>query len=117
MTLMDLLVKYKPANADQAASSRQRLHSQIVPIGLSGLQPLELQSRVLHAILECIKAKKDWMHLALYVVPVCVEQLAAYASFCMESYNHKKVPVKNLPDLRPYFRMFGTCLSVFIDIF
>ena len=107
ITLMELLMKYKPPNPDQAASSRQLLHKQIVPIGLSGLQPLELLSRLLHAILECIKAKKDWMHFQLHVVPVCVEQLVAYANFCMESYNHKKVPVKNLPDLRPYFRMFG----------
>ena len=34
----------------------------------------------------------------------------------MKSYNHRRVPVKNLPNLRPYFRMFGTILSMLTDI-
>ena len=112
MTLMDLLVEHKPPNADEAASSREVSHECMLPIGLSGLQPLEVQSRTLHTILESIGSKKEFLQLGLHVVPICASQLVAYARVCMESYTQKKLPVRHLPDLRPYFRMFGTILAV-----
>ena len=85
MTLMDLLLKYKPPNADGEASRPQLPHKNIVPIGLSGLQPLELQSRMLHTILECTSSKKEFLYLGQHVVPVCAMQLVTYASCIMES--------------------------------
>jgi hypothetical protein len=109
--LIDLLVKHTgpSASAQPDTVSAASPNEDFPTIGLSALRPWELQAKTLDVIMKTLQQQADFLYLGKHAFPVCVPPFVEYAQRCMDRYVQTGQVTPQMPDLRPYLIMLGTC--------